>query len=56
MCKEEFDRLTEISPEIGEEVIKSFADNFSDGVNKVGKGPIDKDQLSDKAKAYFESS
>ncbi len=52
VCKEEFDRLTEISPEIGEEVIKAFADNFSDGVNKI-KGPIDEDQLSQKAKDYL---
>ena len=52
VCKEEFDRLTEISPEISEEVIKAFSDNFSDGVNKI-KGKIDETQLSQKAKDYL---
>ena len=50
---DEFDRLAEISPTIDEVIIKSFQETFSDGVNKI-KGPIDKDQLSDKAKAYLD--
>ena len=52
-CTDEYDRLAEISPTIDDVIIKAFQETFSDGVYKI-KGSIDKDQLSDKAKAYLD--
>ena len=52
ICKEEYDRLSEIAPPIDDVFIQQFSASFSDGVDKI-KGPVDEENLSQKAKDYL---
>ena len=44
ISKEEYDRLMETSPPIGDEIIKQFKDTFSGGNINEKKGPTKKQQ------------
>lgn len=50
--KDEFDRLMETSPSISNDIIKSFNETFSAGVNKLDS--IDQNLLTVRQKAYLE--